>query len=129
MVYNEPIKKSNNRKEEPYMVVSKKEFDAYESVRVSGVTNMWNVSLVSELSGLKKDKILYIMKNYSELKEHYYEENNNLDKKLGKYVVDSEGNKFFVDSTDRKGSVLLIGDRGKKEIGVEELKYYKLIED
>lgn len=43
----------------------------YESVRESGVTNMFAVSTVSELSGLDKNIILAIMKNYGSLREQY----------------------------------------------------------
>jgi hypothetical protein len=51
--------------------ISKEQFEAYEKVRVSGVTNMFNISLVSELSGLDKNTIVGIMDNYSELMKHY----------------------------------------------------------
>jgi hypothetical protein len=47
--------------------VTKKEFQAYEKVRKSGVTNMFNVTMVEFLSGLSRDKIITIMKNYKEL--------------------------------------------------------------
>lgn len=49
------------------MQVTKKEFQAYEKVRKSGVTNMFNVTMVEFLSGLSRDKIITIMKNYKEL--------------------------------------------------------------
>lgn len=51
--------------------ISKEQFDMYESVRESGVTNMFAVSTVSELSGLDKNIILAIMKNYGSLREQY----------------------------------------------------------
>ena len=53
------------------MVITKEQFKAYVKVQKSGVTNMWNAQLVSQLSGLKKEEIFEIMKNYSELKEKY----------------------------------------------------------
>ena len=53
------------------MEITKKEFEAYESVRESGVTNMFAVNLVSELSGLTREQILYIMKNYDEICKKY----------------------------------------------------------
>ena len=53
--------------------ITKEEFKAYEEVRVSGVTNMWNVKLVEKLSSLSEEKILSIMKNYTELMEKYPE--------------------------------------------------------
>lgn len=51
--------------------VSKEMFDRYEAVRVSGVTNMFAVGLVSELSGLEREDIFDIMKNYSDYKAKY----------------------------------------------------------
>lgn len=53
------------------MEITKEQFLAYENVRQSGVTNMFAVKVVQELSGLDKDQILYIMKNYSELASKY----------------------------------------------------------
>lgn len=54
------------------MDISKEQFDSYEAVRKSGVTNMFNVNLVCELSGLEKEECLEIMKRYSELKNKFY---------------------------------------------------------
>ena len=51
--------------------ITQEDFQAYEDVRESGVTNMMAVSTVSDYSGLSKDKIVSIMKNYSELNEKY----------------------------------------------------------
>lgn len=53
------------------MKITKQEFHAYEGVRQSGVTNMWNVTLVCEIARISKETALAIMKNYSELKEEY----------------------------------------------------------
>jgi hypothetical protein len=53
--------------------ITKDDFMAYEDVRTSGVTNMFAVSLVTELSGLEKDQILCIMKNYSALCDKFPE--------------------------------------------------------
>jgi hypothetical protein len=52
-------------------IVGPREFAAYEAVRVSGVTNMFAVNTVGELSGLKREQILYIMEHYKELDERY----------------------------------------------------------
>lgn len=41
----------------------------YEAVRVSGVTNMFAIGVVSNLSGLTMDEVRFVMKNYSELKK------------------------------------------------------------
>ena len=49
------------------MVITQKMYDAYESVRESGETNMFDVRVVSELSGLEKDEIMEIMTRYGEL--------------------------------------------------------------
>jgi len=51
--------------------ITQDEFDAYEDVRQSGVTNMFAVSTVSDYSGLSIDKIINIMKNYSTLSDKY----------------------------------------------------------
>ena len=53
------------------MNITQDEFDAYEDVRQSGVTNMFNVGVVSDYSGLSRQQIMAIMKNYSELNEKY----------------------------------------------------------
>ena len=55
------------------MEISKDEFEQYEEVRKGGLTNMFNVGLVAELSGLTKEQIFFIMKNYGELKKKYCE--------------------------------------------------------
>ena len=51
--------------------ITQEDFQAYEDVRQSGVTNMFAVSTVSDYSGLSKDKIVNIMKNYSALSDKY----------------------------------------------------------
>ena len=51
--------------------ITQEDYQAYEDVRLSGVTNMFAVSTVSDYSGLSKDKIVSIMKNYSALNEKY----------------------------------------------------------
>ena len=43
--------------------ITQDEFDAYVEVQESGITNMFNVSVVSDYSGLSRDKIVTIMKN------------------------------------------------------------------
>ena len=53
------------------MNITQEEFDAYEDVRQSGVTNMFNVSVVSDYSGLSKEKIIEIMSNYNTLADKY----------------------------------------------------------
>ena len=53
------------------IVITQEQFDAYENVRMSGVTNMFDVYTVSELSGLFRDEILEIMSDYTRLSKKY----------------------------------------------------------
>ena len=51
------------------MNITQEQFESYVDVQESGVTNMFDVRTVSAHSGLDKQEIMYIMKNYSELLE------------------------------------------------------------
>ena len=51
--------------------ITQDEFDSYVEVQMSGITNMFNVSVVSDYSGLSKDKIMTIMSNYKILADKY----------------------------------------------------------
>ena len=51
--------------------ITQEQFEAYEDVRVSGVTNMFDVKTVGQLSGLEKEDIMTIMKSYGELNDKY----------------------------------------------------------
>ena len=53
--------------------ISREQFEAYVDVQESGVTNMFDVRTVGQLSGLEKEEIMTIMKSYGELKEKYDE--------------------------------------------------------
>ena len=53
--------------------ISREQFEAYVNVQESGVTNMFDIRTVSDLSGLDKQEIMTIMKSYGELKEKYDE--------------------------------------------------------
>ena len=53
--------------------ITQKQFEAYVDVQESGVTNMFDVKTVSELSGLEREEIMTIMQSYGELKEKYDE--------------------------------------------------------
>mgnify|MGYP001111744236 CR=1 FL=1 len=53
--------------------ITQEQFEAYVDVQESGVTNMFDVRTVSDLSGLDKQEIITIMESYSELKEKYDE--------------------------------------------------------
>lgn len=48
--------------------VTEQDFLAYREVQLSGVTNMFDVKMVSQLSNLSREKILDIMKNYTTYK-------------------------------------------------------------
>ena len=64
----------NNNKEnnkENNMTITQEQFDAYVEVQESGVTNMFNVQVVSDYSGLSRQDIMTIMSNYSVLQEKY----------------------------------------------------------
>ena len=52
--------------------ITKSEFDSYESVRMSGVTNMFDTKRVSAYSGLDNPTIIAIMDSYSECKAMFY---------------------------------------------------------
>ncbi len=51
--------------------ITQEDFDAYVRVQESGVTNMFDVSVVSDYSGLNRSQIIEIMSNYAELNEEY----------------------------------------------------------
>ena len=51
--------------------ITKKQFESYEAVRVSGVTNMFDVRNVQMCSGLDKETIIAIMQQYKTLMEKY----------------------------------------------------------
>ena len=53
--------------------ITQEQFEASVDVQESGVTNMFDVKTVGELSGLEKEEIITIMKSYGELKDKYDE--------------------------------------------------------
>ncbi len=53
------------------MTITQEQFDAYVEVQESGITNMFNVAVVSDYSGLSRQDIMTIMSNYSVLQEKY----------------------------------------------------------
>lgn len=59
------------------MDVTREEFEAYEEVRQSGITNMFDVKTVEAHSGLDRETILAIMKCYSIYKKYLHEWKNN----------------------------------------------------
>ena len=55
------------------MNITKEQFQAFEDVRVSGVTNMWDTARVaSESDGLlSREEVLEVIKQYQSLNELY----------------------------------------------------------
>jgi len=51
--------------------ITKEDFEDYEDCRISGLTNMFNLSNVELITGLSKKKIKAIIKNYNKLKEEF----------------------------------------------------------
>ena len=51
--------------------ITKAQFNRYEGCRLSGATNMFDLTNVKLLTGLNKEQVLAIMENYNELKEKY----------------------------------------------------------
>lgn len=51
--------------------ITREQFEAYESVRESGITNMMAVDSVCAMSGLTREECFHIMNNYSELKAKF----------------------------------------------------------
>lgn len=51
--------------------ITKSKFTAYEKIRVSGVTNMFAIKTVMELSGLTKEECWDIMKHYTTYQKQY----------------------------------------------------------
>ncbi len=52
-------------------MITEQQFQAYEDVRESGVTNMYDVKMVEQLSDLTIPQIREIMKNYDSLCKKY----------------------------------------------------------
>lgn len=52
---------------------TREQFEEYVAIRDSGVTNMFNVTLITEISweGLTKENCFYIMEHFTELAEEY----------------------------------------------------------
>jgi len=63
----------NDNKLNKMTEITKEQFKRYVSVQMSGVTNMFDVKTVGQLSGLEKEQIMTIMTSYGELKDKYDE--------------------------------------------------------
>jgi len=55
-------------------LISKENFDSYESVRESGATNMLDIRKVGELSGLQREIIKDIIIHYTYLSKKFQTE-------------------------------------------------------
>ncbi len=55
------------------MKPTKEQFEEYVGIRNSGITNMFDVKFICDISStdLTKDNCLYIMKHFAELAEEY----------------------------------------------------------
>ena len=51
--------------------ITEEMFAAYEAVRASGITNMFDLAVVCDHSGLSHEEALTIMKQYRALTEQY----------------------------------------------------------
>ena len=51
--------------------VTKKDFEAYARIQRSGTIDMSNITLVSKLSGLSKDKVCNIAERYREVSRRF----------------------------------------------------------
>lgn len=80
-IINVPKHKKNKYNEKTHYVqyvlienrdlTEKEMYELYEDVRKSGITNMFNLRLVSDLTGLNKEQIIFVMDHYAELKNKY----------------------------------------------------------
>ena len=57
------------------MEISQNDFWNYVDLQKEGCINMFDIKGVMEITGLPKDKIINIMKNYKDLKMKYGEDN------------------------------------------------------
>jgi len=55
-------------------MITPKDFNSYEACRKSGVTNMYHLSVVEDITNIKKEKIKIIMENYNFLHKLFEEE-------------------------------------------------------
>lgn len=62
------------------------QFEAYEMVRSSRITNMYDLGYVSRLSGLGREEILEIMKGYDELMRTYPDVRDKIDKESMRFL-------------------------------------------
>lgn len=53
------------------MEITQDQFQAYEDLRGEGSINMVMINSVADLTDLTPEQVMYIQKNYSELKKKY----------------------------------------------------------
>ena len=56
-------------------MITKEQFKRYEDVRLSGITNMFDTTTVTKLTGLNKEDIIDIMRNYGSYKSEFLDVN------------------------------------------------------
>lgn len=70
------------------MKITKQEFQRYEKLRQSGITNMYDLETVISFTWLPREKVIYIMKNYSKLfKDLYQSEDDRLNNRSKGYSI------------------------------------------
>lgn len=57
--------------ENKIQMITKQEFKRYLVLQKSGITNMFDITKVMQISNLSREKCLEIMKNYGKYKEEY----------------------------------------------------------
>ncbi len=55
------------------MKITKGEFESYNELRKEGLFNMFNVKAVCNYTGLEREQVFYIMKNYEKLENKFKE--------------------------------------------------------
>jgi hypothetical protein len=55
-------------------MITREQFLAYERVRRMGVVNMFDVKVVCQLSGLRREEAIEIMRSYEKLMKEYLTE-------------------------------------------------------
>jgi len=58
----------------PSQAITPQEFNSYESLRIEGLFNMFDIKAVCEYTDLSKEKVLIIMKQYDDLKTRFKNE-------------------------------------------------------
>ena len=56
------------------MPISREQFLAYERIRRLGAVNMFNVRTVCQLSGLRREEAIEIMRDYERIRNEYLRE-------------------------------------------------------